>query len=181
MVRALLSHSPHIRKRGRPPKIHSGPDYGTHELRLKRHALDTHEIQLNGTIASILIKNDLLSLSHVEDLQKIYILRRRYMNLLECGSDVRSQNFQTLSLGKTFGKNSAHHREQRENLMLEHTWKELRSYLRAKHNGFLNFLDHLFRLYSYETLEEASFLFRSSFPRDFMIKMAGIAHDALHL
>ena len=179
MVRILSSHSfvyP-SRKRGRPCKKRDGVDLGTKELQEKRREVTLHEVQLTGTIASVLLKHNIMTLSDVESLQKIYILKRRYMNLLEGGRDIRSGMIQPMS-SKTC---RVYYREQKENLMMEHTWKMLRAYVREKNARFLTFLDNLFRLYSYETLKEAAFLFRTNFSKDTMQTMSKIAEDALHL
>lgn len=177
MVRIASTHplTSHIRRRGRPCKPKSLVDLGTKELREKRQSIALHEIQLTGTVASFLLKQNILSLQEIEALQKIYILKRRYMNLLEGGQELRS-HIPSLMHQKNRGH---YYKAQHENMMLEQTWKGLRSYVRHHHKQFLTFLDGLFRLYSYETLTDAAFLFRTHFPKDVIHHMSKIAHEAL--
>lgn len=177
MVRIISTPplAPQIRRRGRPCKQTATIDLGTKELREKRKNIALHEVQLTGTVASFLLKQNILTLQDIESLQKIYILKRRYMNLLDGGQDLRSQ-VPSLMHQKS---RSHYYKEQRENMMLERTWKELRSYVQQQHKQFLAFLDGLFRLYSYETLNHATSLFRAHFSKEIMDHMSKIAQSAL--
>ncbi len=167
-----------LRKRGRPRKNLPTIDYGTRELQQKRQTIELYELQLTGTIASLLLKEGCLLMNELEPLQKVYLLKRQYLSLMSTNIEGKSyfhilsdplQSHQRRSFPRTL---------MRENEEIEKAWKHLRSHLQRKNKNFLPFLDRIFSLMPYESMKEAYKRFCMDFTREHIQRMAHLAKEA---
>lgn len=135
-------------------------DLGTKELCLKRERITTFEIQLTGTLAGQLLKAGDLPFEHLEVFQKIYILRRRYLGLIRSNCEGRSHFNVILSPSHRKGNCDTFY-HQRENELLEETWRSLRAEIVKRDRSLIDFLDQLFKLYPYDALEDLRLAWRA--------------------
>ncbi len=175
MVRTTtLALATTYRKRGRPCKNRPSKDFGTLELQNKRQGVDLSELQLTGTLASMLLKERTLLLDDLEPLHKIYILRRRYLRLLKPHIDgcqsfispVPSSHQKNYSL--SFQKEDQH---------LEKAWTHLSQKLSQRDKNFIHLLDHLFSLVPYERIKEVYARFSGLFSPAKLHEMAAVAKE----
>ncbi|MBX9976970.1 MAG: hypothetical protein K2X98_01815 [Alphaproteobacteria bacterium] len=140
-------------------------DLGTREIQQHREKAILDDQHLIGTMASLLLYDNVLGKGDVGVLLKLYTLRRCYLGLITNNIDGKSyfpSTHRCIFLGEVRASKycSSLHHYQRENKDLEKRWKKLRVTLRH-HSGHapLHFLENLFALLPYEsmTVERARF------------------------
>lgn len=138
--------------RSKPTMRTSKPkrDLGTSEMQAKRAAQRAlQDFDYGNTVAGCLLKSGYLKLDEVESLQKIYVLRRRYLSLQKISDTLPSASIRwgQPSLPKGFFQ----HME--ENEILENQWKNLVNLLNFHDPLILKCVLKLFAVHAYESLQ----------------------------
>lgn len=159
--------------RGRPCKNVPRIDLGTAELQYKRRTLSSDEFQLSGTIASRLLREQHVSLRELEYLQKIYILKKRYLKLIS--TNVEGKSF--FQIASEVRQKHTSLSYQREDLKLETAWKMIRNALVKVRQDFLPFLDQLFFIHGYDDVHSHYENFCRTYNPSHMKIMANLAKE----
>lgn len=174
----ILTFPTRFSQRGRPRKFIQPHDNGTYELQQHRQKVTLKEQSLTGTLASLLLHDNVIAIEDIVLCQQIYLLRRRYLGLMTNNIDGKSYFPSTLHC--VFSKSAPFNQHtsgtQRENKGVERRWKNLR--LKGFHHATLHFMDQLFALVPYENMAAERTRFYKHYPKH-MIR--SFVHTLVHL
>ncbi len=151
------------KKRGRPLKYGPAELPVTQELTQKRERLPLGHLNLAGTIISMLIKDDKLSIDEVEGLHKIFLLRKRYLSVVGLCMETKSQ-LGNLLFPKTKPTQRIH---MNEDPSLEECWRNVAKELNLRDRSLIALIDTLFSVHSYDDLQQSYAHFIKRKPIDF--------------